>query len=66
MPTELTLADQISEVKTRLIRKEISYDAARSEAQPILDEMNRRARLIATKYKRKHAPFSFEKMMRAL
>jgi len=63
---EPLLADKLSDIKRRLIRKEISYEEARAEAEPIIVEMNKRARDIATKHGRKHRPWRFESLMRAL
>jgi len=36
-----------------------NYERAKLHAQPLLDELNRRAQTIATKYGKKHKPFQF-------
>lgn len=42
----------------------ITYDQAEVEAQPIIEEMNRRGREIAKKYGRKFTGFKFSEVIR--
>lgn len=42
----------------------ITYDQAKKIAQPIIDEMNEKAREVAEKYGQKHRNFTFSALMR--
>ena len=44
--------------------KYLTYDEAKKEAQPIIDEMNEKARAIAKKWGRKHTNFTFGALIR--
>lgn len=42
----------------------LSYNEAKVEAKPIIDEMNRRVEIIAKQYKQRPVKFSFAGLMR--
>ena len=47
-----------------MLRGELTYDEAKKEAQPIIDEMNKIGREIAAKYGKRHSNFTFAYLMR--
>jgi hypothetical protein len=62
--TAQDLKNKIDEIRTALFRGALSYDDAKLQAQPVIDEMNRRGREIAQKYGKSFRPFSFATLMR--
>lgn len=55
---------KIEQIKANLIMGIITYDEAKKQAQPIIDEMNVKGLEIAKKYNRKFRPFTFTGLMR--
>lgn len=55
---------QIEAIRHAMNSGEISYDEARIKAQPIIDEMNVKARKVAEKFGKKHTNFTFNYLMR--
>lgn len=60
----MTIKREIENIKAELINGIISYDDAKAKAQPVIDELNRKAREIAKKYGKKHHNFTFAGLMR--
>jgi len=56
--------EQIEHIRFKLLKGVITYDEAKTEAQPIINEMNKRGREIAKKHKQKFKPFTFIGLMR--
>ena len=56
--------NKINQIRTQLNVGLITYDQAKKIAQPIIDEMNEKAREVAKKYNQKHHNFTFAAMMR--
>lgn len=54
----------LQEIRCKMLRGLISYDEAKAEAQPIIDEMNKKGREVAKKYKQKFKGFTFSSLMR--
>ena len=55
---------QIEQIKCNLFIGAITYDEAKKQAQPIIDEMNAKGLEIAKKHNRKFRPFTFTGLMR--
>lgn len=58
------LRDRIDEIRLALNKGLLSYDVAKTQAEPIIEEMNRRGREIAQKHGKSFRPFSFISLMR--
>lgn len=56
--------NKINEIRSKMLSGVLSYDEAKAEAQPIIDEMNELGRKIAAKYGKKHTNFTFATLMR--
>lgn len=54
----------IQNIRFRMLKGLISYDEAKVEAQPIIDEMNKKGFEIAKKYGRRFKGFTFSSLMR--
>lgn len=55
---------KINQIRGKMLRGELTYDEAKKEAQPIIDEMNKIGREIAAKYGKRHSNFTFAYLMR--
>jgi hypothetical protein len=55
---------KIMGIKGRMQAGQITYDQAKAEAQPIIDAINAKAKLIAKKYKKRPQLVSFAAIMR--
>lgn len=53
----------LTEIKIKMVHG-LSYNEAKVEAKPIIDEMNRRVEIIAKQYKQHPVKFSFAGLMR--
>lgn len=62
--TAQELRNKINDIRNAMFRGDLAYDDAKKQAQPFIDEMNRRGVEIAKKYGKKHRPFSFASLMR--
>ena len=51
-------------IKARILSKEITYSEGKTEAMPILAEINNKVKEISKKYGRRPVYLSFEKAMR--
>lgn len=60
----MLLGDKAKEVVYRFKTGQITYDQCRAELQPIVDEMNEKAREIAKKFGKKHHNFNITSLMR--
>ena len=58
------LRNKIQDIKTRLNCGYISYDKAKEEAKPFIDEMNRIGLEVARKFNKKFNKFTFTTLMR--
>lgn len=58
------LRNKIEDIKTRLNYGYIGYDQAKEEAQPFIDEMNKRGEEVAKKFGKKFSKFTFVSLMR--
>ena len=56
--------NQIQNIRSKMLSGVLTYDEAKAEAQPIIDEMNELGRKIAAKYGKKHTNFTFASLMR--
>ncbi|MBR5202372.1 MAG: hypothetical protein IKW45_03820 [Clostridia bacterium] len=56
--------NKINEIKFKLMTGQLSYYQAKELAQPIIDEMNERGKIIAKKYNQRFKPFTFASLMR--
>lgn len=56
--------NKLNLIKAKMMRGDLTYDEAKKEAQPIIDEMNKIGREIAAKYGRRHSNFTFAYLMR--
>ena len=56
--------NQIQEIKMNLALGLITYEQAKEQAKPIIDEMNEKGKAIANKYNQKFRPFTFTGLMR--
>ena len=54
----------LQDIRFRMLHGLISYDEAKAEAQPIIDEMNKKGFEIAKKYGRRFKGFTFSSLMR--
>lgn len=54
----------IHQIRQDLQRGVITYDQARYEARPIIDEINYKGRLLAKKHKVNYKPVTFAGLMR--
>lgn len=54
----------IQNIRFRMLHGLISYDEAKKEAQPIIDEMNKKALEISKKHGRRFSKFTFSSLMR--
>lgn len=61
---ETKYIEQIAQIKRLMERSEISYDEAKVLAAPVIEEINKKARVIAKKYNKRFTPFSFATLMR--
>lgn len=56
---------KITAIRRRMLNGEITYDEAKAEAQPIIDAINERAKVIAKKYNQRPGKVvSFAAIMR--
>lgn len=62
--TGVELKMKIEVVRYELHTGKLSYDEAKEKAQPIIDEMNKRGKEIAKKYKKRFKGFQFAALMR--
>lgn len=58
------LRNKIQDIKSRLNCGLISYDKAKEEAEPYINEMNRLGEEVAKKFKKKFYKFTFSGLMR--
>lgn len=58
------LRDKIQSIRIKMLKGQISYDEAKKEARPVIDEINRLAAEIAKKYNKKPQKFNFTELMR--
>lgn len=56
--------NKIELIKMKMLYSSLTYEEAKAEAQPIIDEMNKRAKEIAHRHRRKHKNFTFSTLMR--
>lgn len=56
--------EKIADIKRRMVAKEISYEEAKAEAQPVIDRINAKAAEIAKKYNKRAKKLSFSEIMR--
>lgn len=65
MQTAINNQQKIADIRRRMLNHEITYDQAKTEAQPIIDDINAAAKQLAKKYKMRGAPkVSFAAIMR--
>ena len=57
-------SNKVMEVKRKLMFGNITYEQAKAELEPILNEANRKGREIAAKYSKRYNPLSFISLMR--
>jgi hypothetical protein len=55
---------RLQDIRRRMLSHEISYDQAKAEAQPIIDDINAAANQLAKKYKMRAPKLSFAAIMR--
>lgn len=55
---------QIDEIKFKMLIGALTYDEAKEEMEPIIDEMNKKGAEIAKKHNQKFRPFTFSNLMR--
>lgn len=55
---------KMAEIRTKLLRGYITYDQAKTEAQPILARINARGAELARKHGFKYRPLTFASLMR--
>jgi len=55
---------QVFDIRSRLLIGALTYDEAKKEADPIIDEMNRVGKVIAANHKKHFTPFTFTSLMR--
>lgn len=56
--------NQIKEIKMNLTLGVITYEQAKQQAEPIINEMNKRGKEIAKKHNQRFKPFTFTGLMR--
>ena len=54
----------LNDIKIKLQLGIIKYDEAKKEAEPIIEEMNKKGKEIAKKFKQRFKPFTFASLMR--
>lgn len=54
----------MQDIRRRMLRGEISYEEAKTEATPIIDEINAKAKELAKKHKVRASKVSFAAIMR--
>ena len=54
----------LNDIKIKLQLGIIKYDEAKKEAEPIIEEMNKKGKEIAKKFKQRFKPFTFVSLMR--
>ncbi len=64
MQTAISNQLKIADIRRRMLTHEISYEQAKAEAQPIIDDINTAASQLAKKYKLRAPKVSFAAMMR--
>ena len=55
---------KLHEIRGRMLIGALTVEEAKEEAQPFIDEMNAKARIIAEEYGRRHKNFTFGYLMR--
>lgn len=55
---------KIETIKMKMLHGLLTYEEAKAEAQPIIDEMNIKAQEIARRHRRRHKKFTFNQLMR--
>lgn len=58
------LAALTNRIRGKMLKGIISYDEAKVEAKPVIDEMNARAKVVAKKYNQRAPVFTFASIMR--
>lgn len=58
------LRNRIQDIKQRLAFGNIDYDTAKKEAEPFIEEMNKKGEEIAKKFGKKFSKFTFVNLMR--
>jgi len=61
---DVNLPNELEEIKIKFIAKSISYEEAKKQAKPILENYNLKAKEIAKKYKKKPKLLSFVGLFR--
>jgi len=56
--------NKIEIIKIKLIQGYLTYDEAKTQAEPIIAEMNKKAQEIAHRHRRTHRKFTFSTLMR--
>ena len=56
--------EKINEIKYKMQIGLITYYEAKAEAEPIIEEMNEKGKVIAKKYNQKFKPFTFASLIR--
>lgn len=56
--------EKIADIKRRMVAKELSYEDAKLEAQPVIDRINAKAKELAKKYNKNAKKISFSEIMR--
>lgn len=56
--------EKIKDIRRRMVTGVISYEQAKLEAQPIINDINAKAKELAKKYNMKASKVSFAAMMR--
>lgn len=60
----MNFREQIEQIKIEMMYGHLTYDEAKAKAQPIIDEMNKKAREVAKRWNKKHYNFTFPALMR--
>lgn len=55
---------KIKEIRSNLLSGKISYEDAKKQAMPIIDDIYEQSKVIAKKYNRKPSKLSFAALMR--
>lgn len=61
---QITHKEKLEQIKYRLFSNQITYQQAKADAKPIIDEMNSIGREIAARHGRKFRGFSFAAIIR--